>query len=1225
MMNQVNQLPLRFACVLFFSILCEFLVSCSISPGAEDEYPRPDIPLPTAVAHNAAVSLSWPAVANASEYLIYWSMTPGGTRVAANPIVVTELSYQHAGRSNGVTYYYAVTAKGKCCESALSSELAATPQSPPNAPQNVRAVMIGGVTTVDWEPAPTAERYTVHVVSGLDLSAASLEIKKYLTSTTAIAFGNLDDAKTYRFTITASNVGGEGEGSTLASVTPVTVAIASGANHSCALRPDRALECWGANTEGQLGLGDNALRYAPVQVGADFNWRSVAAGAAHTCAINTRSELFCWGRNNFGQLGGPAQTYNTNPSRIGVETDWYSISAGTEHTCAIKTDHTLWCWGSNITGQLGVGELGINVNVPTRVTPDPAWASVSAGENHTCAVQLDGALKCWGKNTAGQLGVSLSTNSTGLVQVGEDRQWTTVAAGSEYSCALKTDTSLWCWGQNTVGQLGNGKFATFQSSPQQVGTELGWTSVDLGHLHSCATRIDGRLWCWGGNAAGQLDVVDRSSQNRPVEITTANSWYSVALGNVHTCALFADGRYACWGDNLSGQLGKGRTVSRPLPVSVSPTWDWQSVYTGWYHVCAIKTDFSLWCWGGSSQQGVTPVLAGAGKAAGAGWQNVAMAHFRACALRADATIWCTSMNYGFIPRFFGSQQFGASGEQWRQVVITDDTTCALRVDQTLWCWGTSYDSQAPAFDLSKEWAAIALTPQGLCAIKIDGSHWCQLNNTGPLMLMGTSIIWKTLTVDGRCGITSTNTIECRVATGFSMSDVWTKLASNTTGVCAVNSDRSLWCNGIRIGTENNWDDISVSDNSPPFPADVPGGFGDAYYCGIKLNHSLWCWGYTRYGQLANSTIASSSGPVSVQNAAAWRAVSAGVHHTCAIAMNDVSDVDQRLYCWGDNSYGQLGISTTQPTSSTPVAVDSLSRWIAVATGAYHSCGIKPSNSTTSGTLWCWGANGYGQVGVNSIEGKFTTPTKVSEDADWSAVAAGEDHTCALKESGALWCWGYNAYGQVGVGSRANQIAPLQIDAATQWKSVASGGRHTCATTFANLLRCWGANDRGQLGTGDTDDRLMPTAVQEDVAKLWTTVAAGSKHTCAISASELWCWGDNNEGQLADATEVATRRLTPKLSTSSVLKVSSGGKHSCVTYLDKYGIWCAGANDFGQLGDGTTFAKTAPTQCNIGAQNSILNPRDITASAGGQHTCAIREDGTLMCWGDNTYGQVGSNP
>lgn len=1203
---------------LFLVTFC-FVTACAPKPGAKDNFPKPDIPVVEVEARDGFVTLSWQEINNAPDgYRIYWSTTSGVTKDSSTWMTATSPPYKHSGLDNGKTYYYAMTAVGHGIESDLSKEVAANPQSPPVAPQNVRAIIVDGVATLTWDAVANAERYKIYVTD--EQRAAG---KSYETRRTALAFGNLDDSKTHYFAIEGTNVGGDGAWSATVTVAPVTVAIAAGKYHNCAIRPDRALECWGTNNFGQLGLGDNARRTSPVQVGAYHDWRRVTAGGNHTCAINMDGKLYCWGQNTEGQLGRSDPTYISSPSQIGLDTDWQSVSAGAAHTCAIKINHTLWCWGNNDNGQLGGSEIGSQVSAPTRVLGDLIWSVVSAGDNHTCGVQLDRIINCWGSNDSGQLGVT-APNPVGFIQIGDEGPWTRVAVGSKHSCAIKADTSLWCWGRNAFGQLGNGESGNSHSTPQRVGTDLGWTSVELGKEHSCAMRIDGRLWCWGDNLVGQLGLDQQIIQLHPTETSLANSWHSVALGDVHTCALFADGRFGCWGENRDAQLGKGTATRRPEPVSVSPDGDWLSIIAGWYHVCAIKTDFSLWCWGGSGTQGVTPTQSGFGKQAShPGWKNVAMAHSRACALRADNTIWCTSMNYGFIPKFFSGQQFGSSVEEWLQVAVTDNTTCALRKDRTIWCWGTTYDNKAPVFDSTGQWESIALTAQGVCAIKRDGSRWCQQNGSGALVPAGGVSNWQTLTVDGRCGIKFNGTLECITPAGFASNDVWTKLSSNTTGICAIKNDQTLWCGGVQIGTENSWTDISVSDNSPPNTPDIPGGFGDSYYCGVKLNHTLWCWGYTRYGQLANAAISSSSVPVSVQNAATWNTVSAGTYHTCAITNNDVANADQRLYCWGDNSYGQLGINSTT-SASTPTPVDIGGRWIAVSAGAYHSCGINFPVSSTSGTLWCWGANGYGQVGVNSAEGKFVVPIKMGEDNDWIRVSTGDYHTCALKTTGALWCWGYNAYGQVGVGNRTVEIPPTLINSGTQWKTVTAGGHHTCAITVGDELRCWGANDNGQLGMGNNQDRLVPATIQTNVAKIWTAITAGSKHTCAITGGELWCWGDNSFGQLADGTEAATYRLIPQKSISSVSKVTAGGQHTCVTYLDRYGAGCSGANDSGQLGDGTTLPKTSPTQCKIGIQNSNSYPSEISISAGGQHTCAIREDRTMLCWGDNTNGQVSNS-
>lgn len=1223
----MSRLLMRPVHLLLLSLVFGFAASCSSAPGSKDDYPRPESPSLSANAHNGFVTLSWPAVNNATGYRIYWSTTSGGTRDMSNYTSRTELSFLHVGLENGQTYYYAVTATTEFRESEKSQEVSATPLFPPSAPLNVRAVLVGGVATVAWDAVSNAQRYNVYMASetgiGASIYATLVDGKKGETAGTALAFSNLDETKNYYFTITATNIhGDDGTESVTVTAAPVTVAIAAGANHSCAIRPDRTLVCWGANDSGQLGLGNKVPSFSPMKVD-DQSWHQVTAGGNHTCAINTDGKLFCWGQNTYGQLGSSDQFNKSIPAQIGADRNWQNVSAGVDHTCAVKTDHTLWCWGSNQYGQLALGEIN-RVNEPKEIYLEQTWNTVSAGNHHTCAVQQNGSLKCWGENTSGQLGNGGSPSNATL---GKDPQWTAVAVGGEHSCALKTDTSLWCWGHNSFGQLGNGISGKEPNNiPQIVDKNEHWISVKLGKEHSCAMRIDGQLFCWGANFKGQLNDSTVKTQNFPEEVLSGPSWRTAALGNLHTCALADDGTFRCWGDNENGQLGKGSPINRSTPASVPLAGEWRSVVAGWYHTCAIKIDDSLWCWGGSNTQGVSPIQS----ASSSGWINVALAHFRACALRGDDTLWCTRMGYGQRPQFGFGGEFGG-GEKWSEVVITDKRTCALRKDRTIWCWSETYDSQVPALDARPVWKAIALNSDGLCAIMIDdGSRWCEQNGSAGLALMDNSVQLKTLTQDGQCGIKSDDTMKCIVPTGFAAKDTWMKISSNLGGICAIKNDRSLWCRGSRIGPENDntWDDISVSDDSP---ADF-NPYGYAYYCGVKTDHTLWCWGEAHYGQLGKDGLEKSDIPVSVQNDSAWiwNAISTGGHHTCAIGNNNASKADRRLHCWGKNNYGQLGIGSTESMSK-PEPVDTASKWSSITTGAYHTCGIKISDGATTGTLWCWGANGYGQLGTNPYEEKLVDPTRVVEDSDWISVIAGDYHTCALKSSGTLWCWGFNAYGQIGNGSTEKILGLTQIElpGLPAWKTVTAGEHHTCAITVAEKLYCWGENYNGQLGVGDTKNRLTPTPITVDSTRAWIAVAAGSQHTCAIPANgDLWCWGDHQFGQLAYGDDQNIRRLLPTVSidasvpNSAISKVAAGSNHTCVVYRDNDGVWCSGANGFGQLGDGTTLSKSSLVPSAIADKILPWDPQKMVVSAGGRHTCALREN-TLLCWGDNTDGQVGN--
>jgi alpha-tubulin suppressor-like RCC1 family protein len=342
-----------------------------------------------------------------------------------------------------------------------------------------------------------------------------------------------------------------------------------------------------------------------VAVAAGSLWIHVATGGYHTCGIREGNTLWCWGAARYGQLGTGAAEDQLQPQQITKPTaGWASVTAGYQHSCATRNDGSLWCWGYNQDGELGIGTTA-DAARPHQV-PAPAgagWASVTAGFAHTCATGTDGTLWCWGANGDGSLGIGNTTNQDQPRQVTAPAAtgWASVAAGNWHTCAIRTDTTLWCWGYNDDGQLGIGT-TTQQDLPQQVTTPAvdGWATVAGGGGHTCATRVDGTLWCWGFNLSGELGIGSTADQYLPQQVTTpaATGWTSVAAGGGATCALRTHA-LRCWGYDGQGQLGIGGTVNQDLPQRVlvpAPT-GWSRLALGIAHTCAIHTGPSLWCWG----------------------------------------------------------------------------------------------------------------------------------------------------------------------------------------------------------------------------------------------------------------------------------------------------------------------------------------------------------------------------------------------------------------------------------------------------------------------------------------------------------------------------------------------------------------------------------------------------------------------------------------------------
>jgi len=285
----------------------------------------------------------------------------------------------------------------------------------------------------------------------------------------------------------------------------------------------------------------------------------------------------------------------------------------------------------------------------------------------------------------------------------------------------------------------------------------------------------------------------------------------------------------------------------------------------------------------------------------------------------------------------------------------------------------------------------------------------------------------------------------------------------------------------------------------------------------------------------------------------------------------------------------------------------------IATGSDHTCGLTPNEGT-----YCWGLNAWGElgVGVRGAGEERSTPDLVFESTvrDFQAVAAGRDFTCALDGEGRPFCWGRNDQGQLGSGTRQDaQNTPRLVEDGFQFAQLVSGQDHTCGLTPGGLAYCWGGNDHGQLGNGIQVDSIRPGPVAGGLQ--FQSLAAGGSHTCGVSTSgAAYCWGSNQYGALGDGT------LDPHLTPNPVLPVvafsslTTGGDHTCGQTASGQ-VYCWGRNNYGQLGIGSKVDTSTPTQIAGGISLASVD-------AGGSHSCGVTADGSAYCWGRNHLGQIG---
>ncbi|MFL5403947.1 MAG: Ig-like domain-containing protein [Gemmatimonadales bacterium] len=351
----------------------------------------------------------------------------------------------------------------------------------------------------------------------------------------------------------------------------------------------------------------------------------------------------------------------------------------------------------------------------------------------------------------------------------------------------------------------------------------------------------------------------------------------------------------------------------------------------------------------------------------------------------------------------------------------------------------------------------------------------------------------------------------------------------------------------------------------------------------------------------------------------FRTIDAGSYHTCAITPKELS------YCWGFNQDGELGTGSTA-TSMAPASVSGGLSFRQVSGGKYHSCAI-----TLSGDGYCWGSNLEGQLG-QQVDLRSTTPVLNSRAITFGSISVGRAHTCGLTLIGVAFCWGSNIAGQLGFVTQTTSVDTAgYVGRSPLFQRIASGGFHNCGLDLADQAWCWGFNDQGQLGNGTTATILPDTAaaaldwvipVSGGIA--FDSITAGYKHTCALTAAGVaYCWGDNTYGQLGDGTTTRSVAPVPVAGGLTFISLSAGFYHTCGIATGG-AAYCWGRNTpnavqesvGGQLGDGTTTDRTAPT-----AVTGSLSFQSL--SAGETTTCGVTTSSLAYCWGDNEYGQLGT--
>lgn len=336
---------------------------------------------------------------------------------------------------------------------------------------------------------------------------------------------------------------------------------------------------------------------------------------------------------------------------------------------------------------------------------------------------------------------------------------------------------------------------------------------------------------------------------------------------------------------------------------------------------------------------------------------------------------------------------------------------------------------------------------------------------------------------------------------------------------------------------------------------------------------------------------------------------AGHDHTCALT------AEGEAWCWGSNYFGQLG-DGQRGSGQTPVRVRGLGRGVTeLALGGNHTCALDRYRRA-----WCWGLNASGQLGDGTRTDRHT-PVRVRGGfgRGMTAIATGDIHSCLLDRFGRAYCWGFGEQGQLGNGTQVDRTTPVRVRGLGRGATaVAAGGHHTCAVARRGDVWCWGFNARGALGDGTIASQSTPVRVQSQrLGSGITQLEMGRDHSCALDERRrAWCWGEGGHGQLGIGTSNTFRTVPRPVQNlgRGLIDFDGGGFHSCA--VDRRGrAWCWGYGRFGQLGFSPTDDQAIPAQLTPGRVQVEGLGSGVTAIATGlMHTCALDRRGHAWCWG-----------
>ncbi|WP_375767033.1 Ig-like domain-containing protein [Archangium gephyra] len=477
---------------------------------------------------------------------------------------------------------HGISSRARSCLSVALLILASCGGEPAPAPAPVAHVAIAAPATRQLERGQALQLNA----SALDADGQALTGRAFQWNSSNAAVAEVDAASgrvTGRgrgtVTITASSEGQSA--STDFTVVILYRSVTAGELYTCDVGSGGVAECWGRNSLGVFGSGDETSSASPVRVQGGHSFAMVSSSALHGCGLTPEGKAYCWGSNSVSQLGNGTRLQAMTPVAVAGGHVFTAITVGDDHSCALTGSGQAFCWGSNSFGQLGTNTTDTELDVPTAVVGGLTFKSLSAGGDVTCGITTTHAAYCWGSDVNGNLGdggdIAYSTTALSRVpvSVAGGHSFAQISVGRRFVCGVSVEDVGYCWGRNDVGRLGNG--TEDQSAPNPIAGGLRLKQVAAGGTHGCGLATDGKAYCWGANNSGELGASFPSDLSRvPVEVSGGLLFSELAVGrnsgSAHSCGVGADRLSVwCWGRNDEGQLGNGTTATTRVdaPVAVA--------------------------------------------------------------------------------------------------------------------------------------------------------------------------------------------------------------------------------------------------------------------------------------------------------------------------------------------------------------------------------------------------------------------------------------------------------------------------------------------------------------------------------------------------------------------------------------------------------------------------------------------------------------------------------